>query len=131
MSKRAPITTGLLATGAVAVGWALAMPSALAAGFPTGTYEAKDVPFTVSFDDQGKFHVDQGATQEVAGTYSVSAGELRLTDSQGPWACTKAGEQTGTYRWKLENAVLTLSKVSDKCGDRVKSLVGLKWNRKK
>jgi hypothetical protein len=131
MSKRAPIATCLLGVSAVAVGWALGLPTALAAGFPTGTYEAKDVPFTVSFDDQGKFHVDQGATLEVAGTYSVSAGELQLTDTQGPWACTKGGEHKGTYRWKYENAVLTLSKASDQCEDRVKSLVGIKWSRKK
>ena len=131
MSKRAPITTCLVGAGAVAIGWALVLPTALAAEFPTGTYEAKDVPFTVSFDEQGRFHVDQGATLEVAGAYSVSAGELQLTDTQGPWACTKAGEQKGTYRWKYENAVLTLIKAADKCEDRVKSLTGLRWSQKK
>jgi hypothetical protein len=61
----------------------------------------------------------------------VKTGQLQLTDTQGPWACTKAGEQTGIYTWKYENAVLTLSKVADKCEDRVKSLVNLAWKRQK
>ena len=83
----------------------------------------------MSFDDKGQFRVKQGDTLEVMGHYSAKASELKLTDAEGPWACIKAGEQTGTYTWKYENAVLTLIKVTDKCEDRVKSLVGLAWHR--
>jgi hypothetical protein len=111
----------------------LALPAgvAFAADFPTGTYEAKGTPITVSFNDKGQFHVNKGETLEVTGTYSVKTGELQLTDSQGPWACTKTGEQTGIYAWKYENAALTFSKVADKCEDRVNSLVKVAWKRQK
>jgi hypothetical protein len=37
---------------------------------------------------------------------------------------------SGTTSWKYENAVLALSKVADKCEDRVKSLVSLAWKQK-
>jgi hypothetical protein len=82
--------------------------TALAAEFATGTYEAKDVPFTVNFDRHGEFHVKKGATLEVTGTYAVKAGEIKLSDFQGAWACTKPGEQTGTYTWRYQDAGLTL-----------------------
>ena len=111
----------------------LALPAgaAFAADFLTGTYEAKGTPITVSFDDKGQFHVNKGETLEVTGNYSVKTGELQLTDTQGPWACTTAGWQTGIYAWKYENAVLTFSKVEDKCEERVNSLVKLAWKRQK
>lgn len=130
MSRRALITSTLGAC-ALAIGSGMAVSAALAADFPTGTYEAKEAPFTVSFDDKGQFHVNQGATLEVSGNYTVKTGKIELTDTQGPWACTKTGEQTGVYTWKYENAVLSLSKVTDKCADRVKSLVHLAWKRQK
>jgi hypothetical protein len=130
MSKRTVITSDLSAC-ALAICSTLALSPALAAEFPTGTYEAKEAPYTVRFDGKGQFHVNKGETLEVSGNYSVNTGELQLTDTQGPWACTKAGEQTGTYAWKYENAVLTFSKVADKCEDRVKSLVNLAWKRQK
>jgi hypothetical protein len=107
----------------------LALSTAFAAAFPTGTFEGKQIPFTVSFDDNGQFRVKQGDTLEVKGSYSVTASELKLTDAEGPWAC--AAEQTGTYTWKYENAVLTLIKLTDRCEERVKSLVGLAWQRQK
>ena len=130
MSRRAPITSDLSAY-ALAICSTLAISPALAADFPTGTYEVKTTPFTVSFDDKGQFHVNKGDTLEVSGNYSIKIGQLQLTDTQGPWACTKAGEQTGIYTWKYENAVLTLNKVADKCEDRVKSLVNLAWKLQK
>ncbi|HEY8051497.1 MAG TPA: hypothetical protein VIE42_01665 [Steroidobacteraceae bacterium] len=111
----------------------LALPAgaAVAGDFRTGTYEATGTHITVSFDDKGQFHVNKGETLEVTGTYSVKTSELQLTDSLGPWACSKAGEQTGTYAWKYENAALTFSKVADKCEDRVNSLVKRAWKRQK
>lgn len=114
---------------ALAICSILALSPAFAADFPTGTFKAKQTPFAVSFDDKGQFRVKQGDTLEVMGRYSAKASELKLTDAEGPWACTKAGEQTGTYTWNYENAILTLIKVTDKCEDRVKSLVGLAWQR--
>jgi hypothetical protein len=120
-----------MGASALAICSTLALSPAFAADFPTGTFQAKQTPFTVSFDDKGQFRVNQGDTLQVMGSYSATASELKFTDSKGPWACTKAGEQTGTYTWKYENAVLTLIKLTDKCADRVKSLVSLAWQRQK
>jgi len=120
-----------LAAAALGVGLTTALAPAFAADFPTGTYAAKKAPYTLSFDDKGQFHVNKGDALEVTGSYSAKAGELQLTDNSGPWACTKSGEQTGTYAWKYENAVLTFSKVADKCADRVGSLINLAWSQRK
>ncbi len=130
MSRRTLIKSDLGAC-ALAICSTLALSPALAAEFPTGSYQAKDVPYTVSFDNHGQFHVNKGDTLEVTGNFTAKASELQLTDTQGPWACTKDGEQTGTYTWKYENAVLTLTKVADKCDERVQSLVKLAWKREK
>jgi hypothetical protein len=59
MSRRALITSDLSAC-ALAICSTLALSPALAADFPTGMYEAKATPFTVSFDDKGQFHVNKG-----------------------------------------------------------------------
>jgi hypothetical protein len=109
----------------------LALSPAFAADFPAGTFAAKQTPIAVSFDAKGQFRVTQGDTLEVMGTYSATARELKVTDTQGPWACSKPSEQSGTYTWKFENAALTLLKLADKCEDRVKSLVGVAWQRQK
>ena len=94
MSRRAR-TRAEFGVSALAIGSTFAMSSALAADFPAGTYETKGQPYTVSFDAKGQFHVHQGEKLQVAGTYTVKAGELQLTDAEGPWACTKAGERDG------------------------------------
>jgi hypothetical protein len=129
MSSHALVRSNL-STSALAICSMLTFSSAFAADFPTGMYEVKEAPYTLSFGDKGQFLVNTGETLRVTGHYSVKAGQLRLTDQTGPWACTKAGEQAGTYAWKYENAVLTFSKVEDKCEDRVRSLVNLAWKRK-
>lgn len=117
-------------TLALATCSALAMCAALASSataFPTGTYAAKGAAATVTFDGKGQLHVLKGGVTEVEADYTVKGDQIQLTDKSGPWACTKAGEQTGTYRWKYENRVLAFSKVSDRCGDRVTSLTQYTW----
>lgn len=130
MARRSS-TARVLAVRAFAICSTLGLTCALAADFPAGTYEAKGQPYTVSFNGKGQFEVHQGEKLQVAGTYSLKGGELQLTDAEGPWACTKAGEQAGTYAWQLEKSVLTFSKIADKCEDRVRSLIGLAWTRQK
>lgn len=106
----------------------LAMSSTLAAETPfPGTYSDEGHKVTIAFDGKGQFRVTQGDVLQVTGQYSVKGGQLEITDTQGPWACTKAGEQTGTYRWKYENSVLTFNKVVDPCEDRVRSLASATW----
>jgi hypothetical protein len=107
----------------------VALSAAMAADFPAASYKASNLPYTVSFDGNGQFHVDQGEKQQVAGSYTVKADQITLTDAKGPWACTKSGEQTGTYHWIVDGGALHLSLVSDKCADRVNSLVNLRWQR--
>jgi hypothetical protein len=114
---------------AIAICSALPLSNTFATDFPAGTFATKQVPFTVTFDNKSQFRVNQGDTLEVMGNYSVKASVLTLTDMKGPWACTKAGEQTGTYNWKYKNAVLTLTTLTDTCVDRVKSLVSLAWQQ--
>jgi hypothetical protein len=122
-----PCCAAVLATCSV-----LALSMALAAEkpFPVGTYAAEGQKLTIAFDDKGEFRVTQGETLQVTGQYAAKEGQLQITDKQGPWACTKAGEQTGTYRWKYENSVLTFRKVADHCDDRVQSLTSAKWTQK-
>lgn len=111
---------------------ALAMSSTLAAetSFPAGTYAAEGHKITIAFDDKGQFRVTEGGVLHVSGRYSAKGGQLEITDTQGPWACTKPGEQTGTYRWKYENSVLTFNKLVDRCEDRAHSLTAATWRAK-
>ena len=102
---------------------------AFAADFPVGSYAIDASKPTLSFDDKGHFRVTQGDKLQVAGTFTVKGDEIRLTDREGPWACTKAGEKSGTYHWKYENSMLTFSKSTDACQDRVGSLVAMNWKK--
>ena len=106
---------------------AFAGVSAFAADFPTGTYSIDASKPKLAFDGKGQFRVVQGDKLMVSGAYTVNGDQIKLTDAKGPWACTKEGEQSGTYGWKFEKSVLTFSKVSDACQDRVGSLAMLKW----
>lgn len=63
-----------------------------------------------------------GKSTQVVGKYTVKGDQLELTDTGGPWACTKEGEQTGIYSWKYARSVLTLTKVTDLCTDRAGTL---------
>jgi hypothetical protein len=114
---------------AVASGLAIAFLPAFAADFPTGSFIVEGTTPTLTFDDKGRFHVEEGQKTQVTGTYTVKGGEIQFTDKDGPWACTKDDEKTGTYRWKYENSVLTFTKVMDACADRVGSLATAKWKQ--
>ena len=59
MSRHSLFTPGLVA-GALSIGSTLALSTALAGEFPQGTFEAKEAPYTVSFDGKGRFQVNQG-----------------------------------------------------------------------
>jgi hypothetical protein len=113
----------------VATSLALAVLPAFAADLPVGTYLVDGAKLTLTFDDKGQFRVEEGKTLQVAGKYTTTGNKIEFTDNQGPWACTKAVEQTGTYRWNYEKSVLTFVKVADACGDRVGSLAGVKWKQ--
>jgi hypothetical protein len=107
----------------------LPLSSAFAADFPVGSYAAEGHTLTLALDGNGQFRVTEKEVVQVSGRYSVKGDQIELTDTDGPWACTKAGEQTGTYHWKMGKSVLTLSKVADQCEDRVGSLVKVRWKQ--
>jgi hypothetical protein len=124
MSKRRFVRP-FMCVSALTIASALAISPVFAAGFPIGTYQAKGL--LLAFDEKGGFHVEQAGTTEVSGSYSVRGGQIELTDVKGPWACTTAGQQKGTYNWKLDNTVITFSKVADSCDDRSGTLVSASW----
>jgi hypothetical protein len=112
------------------VSWlTLALSSAYAADFPVGSYTAEGHTLTLALDGNGQFRVTEKDMVQVSGRYTVKGDQIELTDTDGPWACTKAGEQTGTYHWKMGKSVLTLSKVTDHCEQRVGSLVKVRWKQ--
>ena len=108
-----------------------AAPASPATGFPTGTYMAKGLASTVTFDGNGQVHVLKGDLVEVEADYTVSGHRIRVTDRSGPWACTKPGEEAGTYRWQYQGGVLAFSKVRDRCTPRVDSLTKYTWKHQK
>jgi hypothetical protein len=108
----------------------LALIPAMAADFPIGSFAANGGTTTMTFDGKGQFRVLDKDAIVVAGQYTIKGEQFEITDMQGPWACTKAGEKTGIYRWKLDKSELTFSKVADRCEDRVQSLTPVKWQRR-
>jgi hypothetical protein len=104
-------------------------PALAASNFPTGTYALRGVGATATFDNKGQVRVNKRGVMEVAADYVVKGDQLRLTDKSGPWACTKAGEQTATYRWKYDGGVLAFTKVADKCKPRADTLTKYVWKR--
>ena len=115
-----------LASLGLSLALTLPMSAAFATDFPIGTYSA-GAKTTVTFDGKGQFRVYEGRELRVSGQYAVRADRFELTDKEGPWACTKSAEQTGSYTWKYENSLLTFAKVADLCADRVDSLVKTPW----
>jgi hypothetical protein len=118
--------SNLLAPLALAIAGVVSHSSAFAAEFPVGSYVAhKNV--TLVFDGKGQFQVQVDKVTKVSGSYRAKGDQLELTDKNGPWACTKDGEQTGAYSWKYEDSVLTLTKVADRCDARSGTLTPATW----
>ncbi len=109
-----------------AVAMAMSQSTAFAGEFPLRSYTAHE-SVTVTFEGEGKFRVVDGKDTVVTGSYRVKGDQLELTDKDGPWACRKDGEQTGTYKWKIEGGALTFSKVSDRCNARSGTLTPGTW----
>ena len=100
-----------------------------AADFPLGSYTVEG--YAIVFADKGKFSVNKGDEVLVEGEYTVKGDQLQLTDKRGLIACTGEGQETGTYGWKYEGDVLTLSKLEDKCEGRSAAMTSRPWKRKK
>src|SRR5690242_5893783 len=92
-----------VATTALAFALATALSPAFAAKLPTGSY-ATNGGITLTLDGKGHFSVNDGKGVKVAGSYTIKADQLVLTDEEGPWACTNSGEESGTYTWKYDNS---------------------------
>jgi hypothetical protein len=111
------------------IAMAMSQSLAFAAEFPLGSYTAHK-SITLTFEREGQFRVLDGKETVVTGDYHVKGDQLELIDKGGPWACTKDGEQSGTYSWKLDHAVLTLTKVADLCVARAGTLTPATWQAK-
>jgi len=119
--------TCALALWAYAAGAAARAPAA--AAFPQGVYAAEE--YTMTFADAGQFRVSVGEKVMVEGEYTIKGDRLRLTDKRGPIACTRAGQETGTYGWKYDGETLTLAKIEDPCEPRSAALTAQPWKRTK
>ncbi len=86
---------------------------------------------TFAFDAHGHYRASINNTTMVEGNYTVNGDQMQLSDTGGPWACTKAGEQTGSYRWKSAGNELSLSKIADSCEDRVQTLTQHAWKKQR
>jgi hypothetical protein len=125
---RSSMLGSFVAAIALAVIACLALAPAFAAEFTTGSYEAKGLVMTFAKGQQ--WHLNKGADVVVSGTYVVKGDQLEITDVEGPWACNKtAGMETGTYTWKVDDAVLTFTKVADACNERSKPMTSMQWKR--
>jgi hypothetical protein len=113
---------------AVCVATAASSRPAAAADFPVGAYTIGE--FTITFADAGQYRVSKGEEVVVEGEYKVNGDQLLLTDKGGSMACSAAGQQTGTYRWKYEGDALTLTKVEDACPGRSAAITAAPWKRK-
>ena len=81
----------------------IASTTALAGGFPTGSYISG--PYTLKFEPNGAFRVTKSGVALVQGTYLVKGNQLQITDKRGPFACTGKGQATATYAWSLLHSV--------------------------
>jgi hypothetical protein len=101
-----------------------------AADFKTGTYSVTvdGVNYSIKYYEGNKVTVTRGGEVAVEGTYKVTGDEIEVTDERGPIAC-RGEEKTGRYRWKLEDKVLTLTKVQDGCIGRASALTAQPWTR--
>jgi hypothetical protein len=71
------------------------------------------------FTAGGTYIVRKDDNIVVLGRYTSNLATLVMTDLQGALACTdEPGIATGVYRWSLENNVLVLSAVKDRCVGR-------------
>ena len=97
-----------------------------ASSFPVGDYSAGQI--RLRFDASGHVRVTQGEQVLVDGAFTAQADRITLTDKSGPMACEK-GQETGVYRWKLEQDVMSFIKVDDRCDGRSGDLVAQAWKR--
>ena len=100
-----------------------------AAEFPKGTYASTQngVKWELKFDDNGKFTTMRNDRPVVQSTYKVNKDQIEFTDEAGSMA---ARGMPATYKWKLENKTLTLTKVEDNVKDRVIGLTRGTWSWK-
>lgn len=126
MSKYKRISAPLLMV-TLATALTLTCLPASAANFPVGTYAAQD--FTLSFDGKGHFRASEKGAIDAEGDYVVTGDRVQFTDTSGAGACTKPGQQSGTYRWKADAKTLTFFKLNDPCKERAGALAPQPWQR--
>jgi hypothetical protein len=116
-----------LFTASAAVGLLAVSSLAIAADFPPGTYESRDL--SVTFDGKGHYLLSQSGTLKVSGTYTVQGDEIDVTDTSGPWTCPK-GQRTGSYHWESTLTGLEFTKMTDECEGRATPMTTGPWKHK-
>ena len=127
------IAIGLMLT---VIGCSANQSAATTTVFPVGTFKASSGygDFLLEFKDDGTFTItgnacgcnpsqDVNATpQKSSGTYTVSQNQVIVKGSY----CASGDNATGTYTWRFDGTMLTLSSSDDKCNDRWRVL-NLAW----
>jgi hypothetical protein len=125
-ARRLPLIAILpLALGLPASALALGLSVLPASRFPVGSYDSD--AYTLTFDTTGTFRYVRGDDLMVQGQYVVHDSTVSLTDEEGRDACTGAGRNPGTYRWKLVGSTLWFRTVHDPCPDRIRGLADQAW----
>lgn len=117
---------------ASAVLWVAVTGTAAAADAPKGTFTLKGPDggtWAVTFDGKDRFAVTRDGKEGIEGTYKVTGDGIEFTDEKGPFA-EKGDAKSGTYKWKLADKKLTLTKVKDEAKGRSAVLTAGAWELK-
>jgi hypothetical protein len=63
------------------------------------------------------------------GRYSLTRDQIAFTDEGGPYPCKGPSEETGTYKWALDEKALILTTVEDQCVVRNVILTAHPWSK--
>jgi hypothetical protein len=90
-------------------------------GVPADAFLGK---WTLTFNDDGTYSVQQNGVEHVKGTFSVKGETLTLVDRSGDYACMDEDTPAvGEYRVQRSGKTITLTKVKDEtCPGRAAAL---------
>lgn len=90
-------------------------------GVPADAFLGK---WTLTFNDDGTYSVQQNGVEHVKGTFSVKGETLTLVDRSGDYACMDEDTPAvGEYRVKRGDTTIALTKVKDEsCPGRAAAL---------
>ncbi len=75
--------------------------------------------FETQFMEGGRLLVKFQGSGVVTGEFTATQDTIVFGKESGPYACTKDGYGSGTYKWSSDGKSLTLTKVDDSCPGRI------------